>query len=200
MSSALNAWSSGRVRLCEVLHYTSSAFENCGPDQSRRCPLCAQGIGEYLIHNIRSKYDYTKYFLPPLRSNSPVVAVAGASSSNQRRPTRRERQWGQRERREQEVQDRLERAIRRRKWVYRHRFYAKVRAEVAGPVCPLTIVPHASTSRQTCIHDTDRSLRQLSLRLLRTTSAERPRSCGVSCKCGRALISKSVSLVPRHFR
>ncbi|KAF9653602.1 hypothetical protein BDM02DRAFT_3182613 [Thelephora ganbajun] len=94
-------------------------------DQSRRCPLCAQGIGEYLIHNVRSKYDYTKYFLPPLRSGSPVLAVGGSSSSNQRRLTRRERQWGQRERREQEVQDQLERSIKRRKWVYRHNLYAK---------------------------------------------------------------------------
>jgi E3 ubiquitin-protein ligase Topors len=99
--------------------------ENRHLDQSRRCPLCAQGIGEYLIHNIRSKYDYTKYFLPPLRSNSPALAAAGPSSSNQRRPTRRERRWGQRERREQELQDQLERSI-RRKWVYRHHLYAKV--------------------------------------------------------------------------
>ena len=102
--------------------------ESRGPDQSRRCPLCAQGIGEYLIHNIRSKYDYTKYFLPPLRGKSPTLATTGPSSSSQRRPTRRERRWGQRERREQEVQDQLERSIKRRKWVYRHHLYAKVSA------------------------------------------------------------------------
>jgi len=100
--------------------------DNCGLDQSRRCPLCSQGIGEYLIHNIRSKYDYTKYFLPPLRANLPALAPAGPSSSNQRRPTRRERRWGQRGRRDQEVQDQLERSIKKRKWVYRHHVYAKV--------------------------------------------------------------------------
>ena len=111
-----------RVELCCV----SSPSENCGLDQSRRCPLCAQGIGEYLIHNIRSKYDYTKYFLPPLRDNLPTLAAAGSSSSNQRRPTRRERRWGQGERREREVLDQLERSIKRRKWVYRHHLYAKV--------------------------------------------------------------------------
>ena len=132
MNSVLNAWSSGRVCLCKVMHYTRSVSDSRGPDQSRRCPLCAQGIGEYLIHNIRSKYDYTRYFLPPLRSNSPVAAVPGSSFSNQRRPTRRERQWGQRERREQEVRDRLERSIRRRKWVYRHHSYAKVRLRRNG--------------------------------------------------------------------
>lgn len=106
--------------------YDPSPSKNRGLDQSRRCPLCAQGIGEYLIHNIRSKYDYTKYFLPPLRSNSPVPAIAGPSPLNQRRRTRREWRWGQRERREQEVQDQLERSIERRKWVYRHHLYAKV--------------------------------------------------------------------------
>ena len=100
--------------------------ENCGLDQSRRCPLCSQGIGEYLIHNIRSKYDYTKYFLPPLRANSPALAPAGPSSSNQRRPTRRERRWGQRRRQDQELQDQLERSIKKRKWVYRYHLYAKV--------------------------------------------------------------------------
>jgi E3 ubiquitin-protein ligase Topors len=105
--------------------YVSPPSKSHDADQSRRCPLCVQGIGEYLIHDIRSKYDYTKYFLPPLRSNSPAAAAVGPSSSNQRRPTRRERQWGQRERREREVQDQLERSIKKRKWVYRYHLYAK---------------------------------------------------------------------------
>ncbi|EPQ52985.1 hypothetical protein GLOTRDRAFT_111805, partial [Gloeophyllum trabeum ATCC 11539] len=40
-------------------------------EQSRRCPLCQQPVGDYVIHKIRSKYDYQKHFLPPLRSASP---------------------------------------------------------------------------------------------------------------------------------
>lgn len=110
-----------------VTRYLSSLSKSRDTDQSRRCPLCAQGIGEYLIHHIRSRYDYTKFFLPPLRGNSPALFPAvGPSPLNQRRPIRRERQWGQRERREQEVQDQLERSINKRKWVYRHHLYAKV--------------------------------------------------------------------------
>jgi len=179
-----------------------SSSENHGTDQSRRCPLCAQGIGEYLIHNIRSKYDYTKYFLPPLRSDSPVLATTGPSSSNQRRPTRRERQWGQRERREREVQDQLERSIKRRKWVYRHHLYAKVSVCRDKPSWyhPLTVGPDNSMSRQTCTHGTGLSPLRRSFRLLRITSAVRRRSCGVSYKCGLISTSKSVfRAFPRFY-
>ncbi|TCD65009.1 hypothetical protein EIP91_003330 [Steccherinum ochraceum] len=81
--------------------------------QSRRCPLCSRDVGEYLIHHIRSKYDFQKHYLPPL----PI------------RRTRREVQWGRNNRRAQERQaaaiDDLDRAIDRRRWVYRHRLYAK---------------------------------------------------------------------------
>ena len=40
--------------------------------QSRKCPLCNAPIGPFLIHNLRSKYDYSKYYLPPLRISSPT--------------------------------------------------------------------------------------------------------------------------------
>lgn len=39
--------------------------------QSRKCPLCNASIGDYLIHNFRSNYDYSKYYLPPLRTSPP---------------------------------------------------------------------------------------------------------------------------------
>jgi hypothetical protein len=178
----------------ELACYVYLPFETCGTDQSRRCPLCAQGIGEYLIHNIRSKYDYTKYFLPPLRSNSPTpfAVAAGSSSSNQRR-ARRERRWGQRERRAQEEQDRLERSIKRRKWVYGHHLYAKVNAtDMYDSGTVLTTDTGNSMSRPMCTRGTSRSLRRLSLQPLQTTSVGRQRSCGASCKCGRTSISKSV--------
>lgn len=168
--------------------------ENHGTDQSRRCPLCAQGIGEYLIHNIRSIYDYTKYFLPPLRSTSPTLAAAGPSSSNQRRPVRRERRWGQGERRERELQDQLERSITKRKWVYRHHLYARVSAVRDKPSWShwLTFDPDNSTSRQMCTRDTDLSPHRLSLRLLPTILVGRHRSYDASCKYGQTLTSRSV--------
>lgn len=103
-------------------------------DQSRRCPLCAQNVGEYLIHNIRSKYDFQKHFLTPLRTSPnpqpiqpyivPRIQRAGRNSN------RPEREWGRTERRERERQleaiDATERAVEKRKWIYRHRLYAKV--------------------------------------------------------------------------
>ncbi|RPD55246.1 hypothetical protein L226DRAFT_470621 [Lentinus tigrinus ALCF2SS1-7] len=95
-------------------------------EQSRRCPLCSQDVGKYLMHHIRSKYDYQKHYLPPLRTSpqpeSPAVIQANA---RQRVARRREILWGQRRRRELEEADELERAIEKRRWVYRHRLYAK---------------------------------------------------------------------------
>ncbi|KAJ8689275.1 hypothetical protein PTI98_013314 [Pleurotus ostreatus] len=100
-------------------------------DQSRRCPLCSQQIGEYLIHRIRSKYDYEKYFLPPLRS-SPVPPQHSTQNSAVRNGTVRrgrprvQRVWGRRERQQLEEADRLDRAIAKRRWIYHHDLYAKV--------------------------------------------------------------------------
>jgi hypothetical protein len=102
-------------------------YTNTIQEQSRRCPLCSQGVGEYLIHHIRSKYDYQKYYLPPLRTSPlPLQPLYVSQSTINRRRTRREREWGRRERQEREEADQLERSISKRRWIYRHHLYAKV--------------------------------------------------------------------------
>jgi hypothetical protein len=94
-------------------------------DQSRRCPLCARDIGEYLIHSIRSSFDYQKHFLPPLRTSPRHLPLTdGARIAPIRR--RRERVWGRRDRAAQDEADALERAVSRRRWIYQHNLYAKV--------------------------------------------------------------------------
>jgi len=102
-------------------------------EQSRRCPLCSQNIGDHLIHHIRSKYDFQKHFLPPLPTSPrpqtllPLPARRRAQFRGNGR--RREARWGRDERREREQEriavDEFERAVEKRKWVYRHRLYAK---------------------------------------------------------------------------
>jgi Zinc finger, C3HC4 type (RING finger) len=96
-------------------------------EQSRRCPLCSQTIGEYLIHSIRSRYDYRKHYLPSLRTSPlpshPAQTNAVLRTTRQRR--RREREWGTRARESDEA-DKLERSIAKRRWIYRHDLYAKV--------------------------------------------------------------------------
>ncbi|KZT66283.1 hypothetical protein DAEQUDRAFT_675221 [Daedalea quercina L-15889] len=96
-------------------------------EQSRKCPLCSQPIGDYLIHRIRSKFDYQKHFLAPLRTSArPQSAAAAAQRDARRRArTRREREWDRRQREVHEEADELERAIEKRRWVYRHHLYAK---------------------------------------------------------------------------
>jgi len=96
-------------------------------DQSRRCPLCSQSTGDYLIHRIRSRYDYQKHYLTALRTSPrPQSAAAAAQRDARRRArTRREREWGRRQREAQDEADVLERAIEQRRWVYRHHLYAK---------------------------------------------------------------------------
>ena len=96
-------------------------------EQSRRCPLCSQAIGEYLIHSIRSRYDYRKHYLPPLRSSPPPSRPAQTNTvlQNTRQRRRREREWGTRASESDEA-DKLERSIAKRRWIYRHDLYAKV--------------------------------------------------------------------------
>ncbi|KAF8345142.1 hypothetical protein F5887DRAFT_968262 [Amanita rubescens] len=98
--------------------------------QSRRCPLCAQAIGEYLIHNIRSKYDFSKHYLAPLRTSpAPQVPLHATSSVPttrvERRRTARDRERERREREELDEVDKLERSIMKRRWIYQHHLYAK---------------------------------------------------------------------------
>ncbi|KAH7886556.1 hypothetical protein F5I97DRAFT_1808133 [Phlebopus sp. FC_14] len=94
-------------------------------EQSRKCPLCSRSFeSSYLIHHIRSQYDYQKHYLLPSRS-SPQLLPTGESRVRALRNTRRERQWGRRERRRRDEVEQLDRAIARRRWVYRHDLYAK---------------------------------------------------------------------------
>ena len=96
-------------------------------DKSRRCPLCSQDVGSYLMHNVRSKYDYQKHYLAPLRTSPQPQAIAAVRADARRRAERRrEVEWGQRRRRAIEEADELERAIEKRRWVYRNNLYAKV--------------------------------------------------------------------------
>ncbi|KAJ7054921.1 hypothetical protein C8F01DRAFT_1161807 [Mycena amicta] len=84
-------------------------------DQSRRCPLCSQAIGEFLIHKIRSRYDYQKHFLAPLTTSpGPLQPLP---PRQQRAPPR--------EPHENEEADRLDRSIVKRRWIYEHGLYAK---------------------------------------------------------------------------
>ncbi|PBK90331.1 hypothetical protein ARMGADRAFT_934344 [Armillaria gallica] len=91
-------------------------------EQSRKCPLCAQTIGEYLIHRIRSRYDYQKHFLAPLSKPGLLPLRATLQQEPQVRRRRRRRDWG---RRDEEEADKLDRSIEKRRWVYEHGLYAK---------------------------------------------------------------------------
>lgn len=133
MSSVLSAYSCGLVRSygsnpC-LLPYLNAIL--CS-GQSRRCPLCSQNVGEYLIHHIRSKYDFQKHYLTPLRTSPQpqVLALPPRGNTSTTRRPRREVQWGRNTRRVQEREaaaiDELERAIDKRRWVYRNGLYAKV--------------------------------------------------------------------------
>ncbi|KAF9222199.1 hypothetical protein BS17DRAFT_796672 [Gyrodon lividus] len=94
-------------------------------EQSRKCPLCSKSFdNSYLIHRIRSQYDYQKHYLPPSQLSPPLLST-GESRARAFRNTRRERQWGRRERQQREEADQLERAITRRRWIYQHDLYAK---------------------------------------------------------------------------
>ncbi|KAM5545730.1 hypothetical protein V8D89_000768 [Ganoderma adspersum] len=95
-------------------------------DQSRRCPLCSQDVGKYLMHNVRSKYDYQKHYLAPLRTSPQPQAIAAVRVDARRRAERRrEVEWGHRRRRELAEADELDRAIEKRRWVYRNNLFAK---------------------------------------------------------------------------
>ncbi|KAF8601950.1 hypothetical protein BDV93DRAFT_445071 [Ceratobasidium sp. AG-I] len=97
-------------------------------EQSRRCPLCNTSIGSHLIHRIRSQYDYQKHYLPPIRTSPPpsnIVAEARAA----RRVRARRGECTHHPRNRQlyltRERDELDRAIERRRWVYRYGLFAK---------------------------------------------------------------------------
>ena len=110
-----------------MLSYGGTTTYSLELDKSRRCPLCSQDVGSYLMHNVRSKYDYQKHYLAPLRTSPQPQAIAAVRADARRRAERRrEVEWGQRRRRAIEEADELERAIEKRRWVYRNNLYAKV--------------------------------------------------------------------------
>lgn len=111
-------------------------------EQSHKCPLCNRAFDSsnekggqmYLIHHIRPKYDYQKYYLPP-RPTSPTPHLGSGIELGEPRPRqhstrrRRERPWGRghtlEDRDRERADEQLERAIARRKWVYDWGLYAK---------------------------------------------------------------------------
>ncbi len=122
-------------------------------EQSRRCPLCSQDIGKYLMHHIRSKYDYQKHYLAPLRSADEPQAVAAARQhARQRAVRRREVEWGRRRQQQLEELDELERAIEKRRWVYRHEFYAMVSGTPIEDPVSLRVVSSHSTPSKEALH------------------------------------------------
>jgi hypothetical protein len=97
-----------------------------------------------LIHDIRSKYDFSKYYLNPLRTSPRPDPPAARTTLTQRHTQRREVQWGRNERRERERQrraaDELEREIEKRKWIYRHHLYAKVGAIILAYIIAWSLI------------------------------------------------------------
>ncbi|KAF9052419.1 hypothetical protein BDZ89DRAFT_427250 [Hymenopellis radicata] len=80
--------------------------------QSRKCPLCNQAIGEYLIHRIRGRYDYQKYY---------ITALPEKDADSRPGPSRRPR----RERAHRDEADRLEQSIEKRRAVYEWHLFSK---------------------------------------------------------------------------
>lgn len=101
-------------------------------EQSRRCPLCTRTIGSYIIHNVRSKYDFQKHHLAPLRSSPPPIQPLQRPGviAGRRRGNPRPRPWGRRQQSTIEVADAFERAVDKRRWIYHNHLYAKVRERV----------------------------------------------------------------------
>ena len=151
--------------------------------QSRRCPLCAQDIGDHLIHHIRSTYDYQKHFLTPLRTSPrPLARSDGTRIAAPHR--RRERAWGPRDRAAQDEADALERAVSRRRWIYQHDLYAKVRPTNLTNICATDFVI-VSTLHRISIRVTGRTRPPHSSRHRKTSLAECQSFCGANCSSGR---------------
>lgn len=119
-------------KLISFLDAYSRETVDCHSDQSRKCPLCSHQMGPYLIHHIRSDHDYQKHFLAPLRT-SPVPSPSRhrplLANNAARRRRRQPENWGgaPNTRADAEsIRDALDRAIEKRKWVYRHNLFAKV--------------------------------------------------------------------------
>ncbi|KAK0439697.1 uncharacterized protein EV420DRAFT_1733645, partial [Desarmillaria tabescens] len=114
---------------CLVVWTGEGIFFSCVPRlmmcdlwKSRKCPLRTQTIGEYLIHRIRSLYDYQKHYLAPLSKPGLLPSRAAQDPGQEVRRRRCRREWS---RRNQDEADKLERSIEKRRWVYEHGLYAK---------------------------------------------------------------------------
>ena len=124
-SFASNAFCIGQVDYFQYFISITNIHES---ELSCRCPLCSQNIGGYLIHSIRSRYDYRKRYLPPLQA-SPCPLPGNALVLDMRQSTQRRRQdrvWGRGDRWAADESDRLERSISKRRWIYEYKLYAKV--------------------------------------------------------------------------
>lgn len=92
-----------------------------------------------MIHGIRSRYDFRKHYLAPLRT-SPATErpprPPQAESSTRRYRSARERERDRRVREEREETDKLQRSIEKRRLMYEHDLYAKVR------LCLWNHLPH----------------------------------------------------------
>lgn len=84
--------------------------------QSRRCPLCNQPVGDYVIHSIRSRHDYRKHHLTPLnRSPIPQQGRRTALDNVRQRAARQRRERRRNHRDTMDEADRLERSILQRR-------------------------------------------------------------------------------------
>ncbi|KZT35966.1 hypothetical protein SISSUDRAFT_1008095 [Sistotremastrum suecicum HHB10207 ss-3] len=107
---------------------TSSTVASGHGKSSRRCPLCNTPIGNHIIHGIRGQYDFERHWLAP-----PSSPTARPSTSNETHADNASVRTGQigprrgitRVDRRQQVVDELERAIERRRHIYRHGMFVK---------------------------------------------------------------------------
>src|SRR6266481_2982974 len=56
----------GACCLLHLSHCTHPHPSAAFAAQLHKCPLCNAPIGPFLIHDLHSKYDHSKYYLPPL--------------------------------------------------------------------------------------------------------------------------------------
>ena len=128
---------------------------NVWANQSRKCPLCTRPMAPFLLHELDSPVGPTKFYLPPLPSirPNPVTEPLLATRVRNRvapRPAgelgysardglvgRRTDLWARvkRDTRGVAEEDLLERAVERRREVYRYGLYAKVGTKISFAAC-----------------------------------------------------------------
>ena len=154
-----------------------------------------QDAGKYIIHSIRSRYDYRKHFLPPLRVSPPPITVQARpnqSTIQLARRRRQEREWGRQDR-ENDESNRLERSIAKRRWIYRHHLYAKV-GLLASVSCMILRESH-STSRPTHTQSIGPIQHLLNFQHRRTLYRARQHFLDVNFRFGREWTSRYASRV-----